>query len=199
MTLEYSCTFLVYYSCTTAWSIHILTRCIRYYMGYCCYFFHYYYFWIIMQKNSLFLWHLSFSDCCCLLYTFYCLILFDSYTSILFVNILVNILIVFLHLFILLLTLLLFYYNFTLFVTLEYSCTFLVYYSCTLFWSIHILARFINYYLVYCCYCFHSYYFWIIMQKLTCFVTLQLFWLLLFIVYILLLNTIWFLYFNLIC
>ena len=87
----------------------------------------------------------------------------------------------------------------TFFVTLEYSCTFLVYYFCTPTWSIHILDRFIYYWLVYCCYCFNSYCFWIIMQKLTFFVTLELFWLLLFIVYILLVNTFWFLYFYLIC
>ena len=65
----------------------------------------------IIMKYSLFLWHLSISNCCCLLFILFKLKLIHSYTSvwsnIILVNILVNILIVLLVVYIL------YYYYFT--------------------------------------------------------------------------------------
>ena len=96
------------------------------------------------MKNSLFMWHLSISNCCCLLFILFYLKLIHSCTSvwsnIILVNILVNILIVLLVVYIL-------YYYFT--VNFSKSCffcgtwvflTLLVDYSCYPTWSIHTLA-----------------------------------------------------------
>ena len=69
-------------------------------------------FCIIMQKLITFLWHLSISNCCCLLFILFYSQLFHSYTSVWSVITLVNILIVFLHHFYLLFTFLLFYCKF---------------------------------------------------------------------------------------
>ena len=91
-------TLLVYYSCTQTQSIHSFTRLVYCCLVCCCYCLSLTIFCIIMEKHT-FSCHLSISDCCWLLYTFFCLTLFDSYTSIWSVSILVIILIVFLHLF----------------------------------------------------------------------------------------------------
>ena len=71
----------------------------------------------IFMKNSHFLWHLSISNCYCLLFILFYLKLIHSYTSVLsniiLVNILVNILIVLLVVYIL-------YYYFTVNVSKSY-------------------------------------------------------------------------------
>ena len=134
------------------------------------------FFCIIMQKLT-FLWHLSISDSCCLLYILFYLKLIHSCTSvwstIIVVNIVVNILIVLLVVYIL-------YYNFTVnfsksyffcdfwvFLTLLFDC------SCSPTWSIHTLAIFIYYCSLCCCYSLYSYYFLDNYEKLTFFATLE--------------------------
>ena len=156
----------------------------------------------IIMKNSLFLWHLSISNCYCLLFILFYLKLIHSCTSIwsniILVNILVNILIVLLVVYIL-------YYLFTVNFSKSYFfCdtwaffTLVVNYSCSLTWFIHILVRFIFYCSLCCCYYLYSYYYLYNYEKLTFFVTLEYFLLLLFIVYTFLLKTDSFLYFCLI-
>ena len=97
----------------------------------------------IIMKNSLFSWHLSISNCCCLLFILFCLKLIHFYTSVWFNIILVNILV---NILILLLVVYILYYCFTvnfsksyIFVTLEhfdstcwlFLCSFMIYsYSC---------------------------------------------------------------------
>ena len=104
---------------------------------------------------------------------------FYSHTSvwltIIVVNILVYILIVLLVVYIL------YYYYFTVIFSKTYFfcdtwvfLTLLVDYSCNPTWSIHTLVRFIYYYSL-CCYCLYSNYFLYNFEKLTFFVTLQLF------------------------
>ena len=131
----------------------------------------------IFMKNSHFLWHLSISNCYCLLFILFYLKLIHSYTSvrsrIIFVNILVNSLIVLLVVYIL-------YYYFT----ANFSKTYffgntwaflaiLVDSSCSPTWFIHTLARFIYSCSFCCCYNLYSYNFFYNYEKLTFFVTLE--------------------------
>ena len=131
------------------------------------------------MKNSHFLWHLSISNCYCLLFILFYLKLIHSHTSvwsnIILVNILVNILIVLLVDYIL--------YNYYLFYCKFFKILFFcdtwvfltlrVDYYCSPTWSIHTLAIFIYYCSLYCCYNLYSYYFLYIYEKLTFFVTLE--------------------------
>ena len=129
------------------------------------------------MKNSLFLWHLSISNCCCLLFILFYLKLIHSYTSvwsnIILVNIRVNILIVLLVVYIL-------YYYFTVNFLKPYCfcdtwvfLTLRVDYSCSHTWSIHTLVIFIYFCSLCCCYNLYSYYFSYNYEKLTLFVTLE--------------------------
>ena len=117
----------------------------------------------IFMKYSHFLWHLSISNCYCLLFILFYLKPFYSYTSVwsnfIVVNIPVNILIALLVVYIL-------YYYFTVNFSKSYFfcdtrafLILLVDYSCSITWSIHTLARFIYHYSLSCCYCLYSYYF----------------------------------------
>ena len=103
----------------------------------------------IFMKNSHFLWHLSISNCYCLLFILFYLKLIHSYTSawsnIILVTILVNIFIDLLVVYIL-------YYYFTVnFWKSYFLCDIWVFltlrvdYSCSPTWSIHTLAWFIYY------------------------------------------------------
>ena len=119
----------VWLSCSPTWSIHVLARFI-YYARFVVVITYILTIFCIIMKNSLFLWHLSISNYCCLLFIPFCLKIFHSYTSvwsnIILVNILVNILIVLLVVYIL-------YYYFTVnfsksyfFVILEYFWLFVL-------------------------------------------------------------------------
>ena len=136
-------TLLVDYSCSPTWSIHTLARFI-YYCSVCFVITYILTIFCIIMKNSLFLWHLSISNCCCLLFILFYLKLIRFYTTywsnIILVNILVSILIVLLVVNIL-------YYYFTVNFSKSYFVcgtwvflTLLVDYSCSPTWSIHTLA-----------------------------------------------------------
>ena len=63
-------TLLVDYSCSPTWSIHTLARFIYYCSLCCCYCLYSYYFLYNYEKLT-FLWHLSISNCCCLLFVLF--------------------------------------------------------------------------------------------------------------------------------
>ena len=121
----------------------------------------------IIMKNSLFLWLLSISNCCCLLFILFYLKLIHSYTSVWFTVIVFNILF---HIVIVLPLVYILYYNFIVnFSKTYFFCntwaflTLLIDYSCNPTWSIHNLAKFLfncfalRLYYLYSCYFLYNY------------------------------------------
>ena len=141
-------TLLVDCSCSLTWSIHILARFI-YYARFVAVITYILTIFCIIMKNSLFLRHLSISNCCCLLFILFYLKLIHSYTSVWSKNNLVNILV---HILIVLLVVYILYYRFTVYFSKSFFfcdnfafLTLLVDCFCSPTWFIYILARFIYY------------------------------------------------------
>ena len=102
-------TLLVDCFCSPTWFIHILANFI-YYARFVVVIAYILTIFCIIMKNSLFLWHLSISNCCCLLFILFYLKLIHSYTCVWSKNNLVNILV---HILIVLLVVYILYYYFT--------------------------------------------------------------------------------------